>query len=161
MGRTWRCAPSVERHRSVTAGARLQFSMWLSTSQRLSRLALPTRVIGALLLTAIVWASTFEFTHHHGLGSATLAQRVARDRQTNSNREVASRQSPPLSSRARTSECSICQLQRNLATTLISQRVDITADAAPSTTLSAFTQIELADFSESLHGRAPPLFSLS
>jgi hypothetical protein len=132
--------------------------MLLSTSQRLGRLALSTRVIGALLLTAIVWGSTFEFTHHHGVGSPSLSQRLERDKQTNGNQEVASRQLPPLSSRTRTSECSICQLQRNLATTLISQRVDVTADAASSTTPFAFAQIELAEFTQSQRGRAPPTF---
>jgi len=134
----------------------------LSTSQKGNkRPALPTRVIGALLLAAIAWGSTFEVTHHHGVGSPTLSPRVAKEKRANGNREAASRQLPPLSSRTRSSECSICQLQYNLATTLISQPAGVTSDAASSTTPFAFAQIELAQFSESRHGRAPPVFSLS
>ena len=34
------------------------------------------RVIAALLLAAIAWGSTFEFTHHHGATSQQLASRV-------------------------------------------------------------------------------------
>ena len=134
----------------------------LTRSQNISsRLALPTRVIGALLLLAIAWGSTFEITHHHSVGSSALSQRVATEKQSQANQEAASRQLPPLSSRTRTSECSICQLQYNLATTLISQPAAVTSDAASSTTPFAIVQIELAEFSEFRHGRAPPIFSFS
>src|SRR5690242_5829098 len=132
--------------------------MWLSASQTSnSRLALTTRVLGAFLLAAITWGSTFEFNHHHGVGSLTRSQRVTTESQTNSNEEAATRQLPPLSSRTTTSECSICQLQHNLATTLISQPAGVTADANQSATQSPFAQIELADFTRSQQGRAPPI----
>jgi hypothetical protein len=136
--------------------------MWLSASPTSSsRLALTTRVLGALLLAAVAWGSTFELTHHHGVGSLTRSQRVATGTQTNGNEQAASRQLPPLSARTNTSECSICQLHHNLATTLISQPAGVTADASQSITEFAVPQIELAEFSDSQHGRAPPAFSLS
>jgi len=132
--------------------------MLLSASQTgSSRLAFSTRVIGALLLAAIAWGSTFEFTHHHGVGSLIGPQRVTTATQTNGNAEAASRQLPPRSSRTGTSECSICQLQHNLATTLISEPAGVTADANQSATQSPFAQIELADFTRSQQGRAPPI----
>jgi hypothetical protein len=121
-----------------------------------SRLALTTRVIGAVLLAAIAWGSTFEFTHHHGVGSLTRSQRVATETQTSGNEESATRQLPPLSSRTSTSECSICQLHHNLATTLISQPAGVSSDAGQSIAQFSFAQIELAEFSASQHGRAPP-----
>jgi hypothetical protein len=130
--------------------------MWLSIQTRNNRFALLTRVIGAFLLAAIAWGSTFEFTHHHDVRSALRAQQVATETQTNGNDEAASRQLPPLSSRTRTSECSICQLQHNLATTLISEPAGLTSDAIQSAPQSAFVQIELADFTRSQRGRAPP-----
>src|ERR1051325_6584659 len=135
--------------------------MWLLAQTRNSRLALTTRVLGAFLLAAIAWGSTFEFTHHHGVDSLTRSQRVTTETQTNSNEEAASRQLPPLSSRTNTSECSICQLHHNLETTLISQAAGVTSDASQSITHFVFAQIELAEFRESQHGRAPPVFSLS
>jgi hypothetical protein len=130
--------------------------MLLSASQiRTGRLALATRIVGAFLLAAIAWGSTFEFTHHHGVGSLARSQRVATETQTNGNEQVAP-QLPPLSSRTSTSECSICQLHHNLATTLISQPADVSSDASRSITQFSFAQIELAEFSDSQHGRAPP-----
>jgi len=131
--------------------------MWLSASQTSnSRLTLTTRVLGALLLAAIAWGSTFEFTHHHGVGSPIRSQRVARETQTSGNEQAASGQLPPLSSRTSTSECSICQLHHNLATTLISQPAGVSSDASQSIAQFSFAQIQLAEFSASQHGRAPP-----
>jgi hypothetical protein len=131
--------------------------MWLSASRiENSRLALTTRVLGAFLLATIVWGSTFESTHHHGVGLVTRSQRVTTETQTNGNQEAASRQLPPLSSRTRTAECSICQLQQNLATTLISEPARASADAGQSAPQPTFIQIELAEFTRSQHGRAPP-----
>src|ERR1051325_2383327 len=105
--------------------------MLLSASQiRTGRVALATRVVGAFLLAAIAWGSTFEFTHHHGVGSLTRSQRVTTETQTNGNQEAATGQLPPLSSRTSTSECSICQLHHNLATTLISQPAGVSCDAS-------------------------------
>jgi len=133
----------------------------LASQNRNSRLTLATRVLGAFLLAAIAWGSTFELTHHHDVGSLNRSKRVATETQTNGNEQAASRQLPPLSPRTSTSECSICQLHHNLATTLISQPAGVTSDASQSITHFAFAQIELAEFSESQHGRAPPVFSLS
>src|SRR5690349_10454186 len=131
--------------------------MLLLTSHRSNgRLALTTRLLGAFLLAAIAWGSTFEFTHHHGVGSLTRSQLVATETQTNTNEEAATGQLPPLSSRTSTSECSICQLHHNLATTLISQPAGVSSDASQSIAQFSFAQIQLAEFSASQHGRAPP-----
>jgi|ERR1043165_3947608 hypothetical protein len=121
-----------------------------------SRLALTTRLLGAFLLAAIAWGSTFEFTHHHGVGSLTRSQRVTTETQTNGNQEAATGQLPPLSSRTSTSECSICQLHHNLATTLISQSAGVSCDASNAVAQFSFAQVQLTKFSESQHGRAPP-----
>src|SRR5215510_8998042 len=131
--------------------------MWLLRQTRNSRLALTTRLLGAFLLAAIAWGSTFEFTHHHGVGSLTRSQRVSSETQTNNNEEAVTRQLPPLSSRTSTSECSICQLHHNLATTLISQPAGVSSDASQSIAQFSFAQIQLAEFSASQHGRAPPI----
>jgi hypothetical protein len=130
--------------------------MRLLAQTRNSRLALATRVLGAFLLATIAWGSTFEFTHHHGVGSLTRSQRVTTESQTNGNQQAAARQLPPPSSRTSTSECSICQLHHNLATTLISEPAGVASNASQSITHFAIAQIELAEFSESQHGRAPP-----
>jgi hypothetical protein len=135
--------------------------MLLSASQENKRVALTTRIVGAFLLAAIAWGSTFEFTHHHRVGSLTRSQTVATETQTNGNEQAVSRQLPPLSSRTSSSECSICQLHHNLATTLISQPAGVTSDASQSIAQFSFAQIQLTEFSASQHGRAPPVFSLS
>ena len=136
--------------------------MLLSVSKITNRrLAVTTRVIGAVLLAAIGWASTFEFIHQHGVRSVARSQQVATEAQANGNAESATRQLPPLSSRTSSSECSICQLHHNLSTTLISEPAAITSDATQSITQFGVPQIELAAFSHSQHGRAPPFFSLS
>lgn len=124
-------------------------------------MALTTRLLGAFLLAAMAWGSTFEFTHHHGVGSLARSQRVATQAQINGNEAAASRQLPPLSSRTNTSECSICQLHHNLATTLISQPAGLSSDASDAIAQFAFAEVALAEFTESQHGRAPPVFSLS
>src|SRR6478672_12788921 len=118
-----------------------------------NRRALTTRLLGAFLLAAIAWGSTFEFTHHHGVGSLPRSQRVTTETQTNGNEAAASRQLPPRSSRSGTAECSICQLHHNLATTLISQPAGVTSDASQSIAQFSFAQIQLAEFSASQHGR--------
>src|ERR1043165_8493618 len=131
--------------------------MWLSGSHpRNSRLAMTTRVIGAVLLAAITWGSTFEFTHHHGVGSPTLAQRVATETQTNGNAESATRQLPPLSSRTSTSECAICQLHHNLATTLISTPAYAKCDVAQTAIAIDTVAVLASEFTSTRHGRAPP-----
>src|SRR5215470_17886023 len=117
------------------------------------RLALTTRLLGAFLLAAIAWGSTFEFTHHHGVGPLSRSQRVTTETQINGNQEAASRQLPPASQRTSTSECSICQLHHNLATTLISQPAGVSSDASQSIAQFSFAQIQLAEFSASQHGR--------
>jgi hypothetical protein len=133
----------------------------LASQNRNSRLSLITRIVGAFLLAAIAWGSTFEFTHNHRAGSLTRSQTVPTETQINGNEQAASRQLPPLSSRTSTSECSICQLHHNLATTLISQPAGVSANASQSIAQFSLAQFELTEYRGSRHGRAPPVFSLS
>ncbi len=124
-----------------------------------SKQLLASRVLAALLLAAISWGSTFEFTHHHGVDgsrqfqtgqSATKADAgVART-------SIQRTESSPLSSRSNTSECSICQLHHNLATTVISKLADTRYDVAQTAYVTAATAIHLSEFTATRHGRAPP-----
>lgn len=116
------------------------------------------RVIATLLLAAIAWGSTVEFTHHHGASSAQFAnQQFAGTNDVEVKQaSIESQQSSHSSSRSNTSECSICQLHHNLATTLISKLADAKCEVASLTTTVKTTAVHLSEFTATRRGRAPP-----
>jgi hypothetical protein len=112
--------------------------------------------LAALLLASVAWGSTVEFTHHHRLGNAPASDSTELATQSDATR-VEDGNSPESTSRPNNgSECSICQLQHNLSTTLLSE----CAPAANDQTYDAHSQtaakVHFLKFTATLHGRAPP-----
>ena len=126
------------------------------------------RVTAAVLLAVIAWGSTVEATHGHaGTDTKLNAERIRNCIETSATdrthlTSVQENEPARSSSRLNTSsECLICQLHHNLATTLLSQPV--TADpllqqAARSSTPG---RLHLLEFTTVQHGRAPPVSFLS
>src|SRR3989442_6810299 len=117
------------------------------------------RVLAALLLAAIAWGSTFEFTHHHGASSQQLESQAYTSKADAAADQSSfqSQQSSQSSSRSSTSECSICQLHHNLATTLISKLADTRYDVAQAASVTEAAAVHLSEFTATQHGRAPPV----
>jgi len=120
------------------------------------------RLIAVVLLATIAWGGTIEFTHHHGVGTATAAEAttaatsLSQDR--TDTRVVYSQESQQSSSRSKPgSECLICQLHQNLATTLLSQWAVIATTEAHISNFQPATSIHLFEFTAAQHGRAPPV----
>ena len=123
------------------------------------------RILAALLLASIAWASTVEFTHHHGLRNTQAAGASEVANQTdnqNGDARVQDSNSPYSSSRANTgAECSICQLHHNLATTLLSENATAAANEAHAAHLQPSATVHFLEFTATLRGRAPPVSFLS
>src|ERR1700681_3768399 len=89
-----------------------------------------TRMLALLLLAAIAWGSTVEFTHHHGAKTkadeslssttqSTIADEALATQFSSSNTNGTSSKSK------RGAECLICQLHQNLSATEISQTLGV------------------------------------
>ncbi|MGQ0762199.1 MAG: DUF2946 family protein [Acidobacteriota bacterium] len=121
------------------------------------------RVTAAVLLAVLAWGSTVEVTHGHAANDTNLnAERVRNCIETSATEKTprtSVQENEPARSSSRTnasSECLICQLHHNLATTLLSQPASINAlhqQAARSATSDC---LHLREFTTVQHGRAPP-----
>src|SRR2546423_15613798 len=125
-------------------------------SLRLTSMFSQSRVIAALLLAAIAWGSTVEFTHHHGASSTQPDGQTFASNADIDQTSVQSPQSSRSSSSSKTSECSICQLHHNLATTLISKLADARSESIQAATRVEAATVPLSEFTATRHGRAPP-----
>jgi len=123
-----------------------------------------SRVLAALLLASIAWGSTIEFTHHHGDQSAksfdghsTQSQTATLDDATAQIRVETGQPKNSSSKSTDGSECLICQLHFNLATTLFSKpaSVPLTETRAAISQLTSFLRV--SEFTATQHGRAPPM----
>ncbi len=112
-----------------------------------------------LLLAALAWGSTVEFTHHHGANAksedslSSLAQSAA-DTEAN---QISSNNTSGTSSNSKSGgECLICQLHQNLSATVIGHAPGVgpTETRGPNTPPHAVVQ--LSEFIATGHGRAPP-----
>ncbi len=121
------------------------------------------RVTAAVLLAVIAWGSTVEVTHGHAATDTNLnAERVRNCielSETDKTLRTSVQENGPARSSSRqntSSECLICQLHHNLATTLLSQSASINTlhqQAAHSSTPEC---LHLREFTTVQHGRAPP-----
>ena len=121
------------------------------------------RVVAAVLLAVIAWGSTVEVTHGHAATDTNLnAERVSNCIETSATEKTpcsSVQENEPARSSSRqnlSSECLICQLHHNLATTLLSQPASINTlhqQAAHSSTPEC---LHLREFTTVQHGRAPP-----
>ncbi|HEV8589966.1 MAG TPA: DUF2946 family protein [Pyrinomonadaceae bacterium] len=124
------------------------------------------RLIAAVLLAAIAWGGTVEFTHNHGVRAATTAEGKTSQATLSQDRAdvrvLTSDESEQSSSRSKPgTECLICQLHHNLATTVLTQWAGAVTTEAQLSNFQPATSIHLFEFTATQQGRAPPLFSLS
>jgi hypothetical protein len=121
------------------------------------------RVTAAVLLAVIAWGSTVEVTHGHAATNTNLnAERVRNCIETSAadktlctsvqENEPARSSSRPNSS----SECLICQLHHNLATTLLSQPASVYTLHQQAARSSTPERLRLLEFTTVQRGRAPP-----
>jgi hypothetical protein len=130
---------------------------------RSQSLKLRFRVTAAVLLAVIAWGSTVEVTHGHAATDTNLnAERVRNCIEISATDKTlctSVQENEPARSSSRqntSSECLICQLHHNLATTLLSQPASINTlhqQAAHSSTPEC---LHLREFTTVQHGRAPP-----
>src|SRR6185503_10183446 len=123
------------------------------------------RVLAALLLASVAWGSTVEFTHQHGLrtAKASSASEVAISSASQGGTARLQNSNSPLSSSRSGggAECSLCQLQHNLATTLLSEYVAAVPDEKSASLAQLTSPVHFLEFTATLHGRAPPVSFLS
>jgi hypothetical protein len=117
-------------------------------------------MLAVLLLAAIAWSSTVEFTHHHGAKAksgeslSSTTQSWIADEATS---QISSSNTKGSSSKSKTgAECLICQLHQNLSATEISH----TPGVGPTETRGLKTPpsavVKLSEFTSTGQGRAPP-----
>jgi len=120
------------------------------------------RLIAALLLAAIAWGGTVEFTHNHGVRAPAAAetkgglQTFAEDQ--SEARVFDADNSRQSSSRSKSgSECLICQLHQNLATTLLTQWASVATTEVQRSNSQSAASVHLFEFTAAQQGRAPPV----
>ena len=121
-------------------------------------------VLAALLLASIAWGSTVEFTHHHGgRAEKTISASEGSNARTTVTEAQADRylvqnsEQEKSSSRSNSrSECLICQLHHNLATTLLSQPTTLDSTETTATWATFAVALQLSEFTANQHGRGPP-----
>ena len=121
------------------------------------------RVTAAVLLAVIGWGSTVELTHGHSAAGTNLnAQPLVNCGQTAATDIAAStsiQESAPARSSSRSnssSECLICQLHHNLATTLLSEPACLDPLHQQAARSLATAPVHLLEFATAQPGRAPP-----
>jgi hypothetical protein len=111
----------------------------------------------------IAWGSTVEVTHGHAATDTNLnAERVRNCielSETDKTLRTSVQENEPAKSSSRqntSSECLICQLHHNLATTLLSQPASINTLHQQTAQSSTLECLHLREFTTVQHGRAPP-----
>jgi len=119
------------------------------------------RLLAVLLLAAIAWGSTVEFTHHHGAKtksaeslSSTTPSSIA-DEATST--QISSSNTNGTSSKSKTgAECLICQLHQNLSASEISHTPGVGPTETRGLNSPPSAVVQLSEFRSTGHGRAPP-----
>jgi hypothetical protein len=113
--------------------------------------------LALLLLTAIVWGTTAEVTHHHSAPGRSSARQLTTTEDQNPSQRVEAPDKGTSSNRTLTrDECLICQLHQNLFATLLSHAPQ-TAPAASQLPPAQSTQVSyFSRFHIQQQGRAPP-----
>lgn len=121
------------------------------------------RVTAAFLLAVIAWGSTVEATHGHPATGTNLNSEGVRNcielSATDKTPRTSVHENEPARSSSRpnaSSECLICQLHHNLATTLLSQPANINTLHQQAVRSSTPECLHLREFTTVQHGRAPP-----
>ena len=121
------------------------------------------RVTAAILLAVIAWGSTVEMAHGHAATDTNLNAERARNcietSATDKTPRTSVQENEPARSSSRqntSSECLICQLHHNLATTLLSQPARINTLPQQAAHSSTPECLHLREFTTVQHGRAPP-----
>jgi hypothetical protein len=129
----------------------------LTVIGKLTRQSITTRdrLLAALLLAALAWGTTAEFTHHHGPSQLPL-QTVTTSYDTGDSFESGNAGETSLRFNS-AAECLICQLHQNLSTTLFSHAPAIAATEKISFSTAVSVILHRADFSSNQRGRAPPV----
>src|SRR2546423_8299308 len=119
------------------------------------------RILAVLLLAAIAWGSTVEFTHHHG-SRARSVESLSSTTQSPIADEVLSTQisssnTNGTSSKSKTgAECLICQLHQNLSASEISHTPGVGPTETRGLNSPPSAVVQLSEFRSTGHGRAPP-----
>ena len=117
------------------------------------------RMLAVLLLAALAWGSTVEFTHHHGPRAkpgeslSSSAQSPTADEAT----QISSSNTNGTSSNSKTgAECLICQLHQNLSATVIGHTPGVGPTETSGLNAPPSAVIQVSEFTSTGQGRAPP-----
>jgi hypothetical protein len=108
-----------------------------------------------MLLAALAWGSTAEFTHHHGNRPRAIDSSPIAD-QAPAGQIESDDANGPSSNSKKGAECLICQLHQNLSTTEIGHTPGVTPSETRGPNTPTREVIELPAFTSCGHGRAPP-----
>jgi hypothetical protein len=114
-----------------------------------------------LLLAALTWGSTAEFTHHHGSGlrageSQTSTRASADAEQSTATKIQSSDRNGSSSNTKKNAECLICQLHQNLSATAIGHTHGVGPTQTVGLNAPPNVAVELSEFTSTGNGRAPP-----
>jgi hypothetical protein len=116
-------------------------------------------MLAMLLLAALAWGSTVEFTHHHGAkakSGESLSSTVPATADNEASQISSNSTNGPASRSRSDGECLICQLHQNLSATVIAH----TPGVGPTETRGLNTPpraiVQLSEFISTGQGRAPP-----
>jgi DUF2946 family protein len=116
-------------------------------------------MLAVLLLAALAWGSTVEFTHHHGarakLGESLSTEQpsTAADKAT----QISAGNTNGTSSKSETgAQCLICQLHQNLSATAIGLTIGVGPIETCGLNTPPSVVVQLSEFSSTGQGRAPP-----
>ncbi len=118
-------------------------------------------MLAMLLLAAIAWGSTVEFTHHHGSSaksvdslSSTSPAAIAAEAISTS---ISSSKTGGASSKSETgAQCLICQLHQNLSTSEIGHTPGVGPTETSRLKTPPSAVVRLSEFASTGQGRAPP-----
>jgi len=112
-----------------------------------------------LLLAAIAWGSTVEFTHHHGAKAKSVESLSSTVLSVTDNEatQIGSNSTNGPASRSRSDgECLICQLHQNLSATVIGHTPGVGPTETRGLNIPPRAVVQLSEFISTGHGRAPP-----
>jgi hypothetical protein len=120
-----------------------------------------TRMLALLLLAAIAWGSTVEFTHHHGAKTKADESLSSTTQSTIADEALATQFSSSntngTSSKSKTgAECLICQLHQNLSASEISHTLGVGPIEIRALNALPSALVQLSEFTSTGQGRAPP-----
>jgi hypothetical protein len=117
------------------------------------------RLLAMLLLAAIAWVSTVEFTHNHG-PKAKSGESLSSTVQSASDEEAtqisSSSTNGPASNSRSNADCLICQLHQNLSASEISHTPGLEPTESLRLNTPTIVIAQLSEFISTGHGRAPP-----